>query len=172
MPMGDVFKEQIVKRQATTADRFKRVGIVVATIIVVYIVLMLPLGMLSPFLAAGVVFVAWHFMSLFRVEYEYSFTSGELDIDAIYNRSRRKRLFSAKVNDFEIMAHIEDKMHTGSFNNPQIQKDYSSGVVGKDTYAFMINYENKRTKIIIEPNEVMLKALASVLTRRRLHVKL
>jgi len=171
MAIGDMFKEQIVKRQGTAADRFKRVGIVLATIIVVFIALSLPIQMIGPFLAAGAVFGAWYIMSFFKVEYEYSFTSGELDIDAIYNRSRRKRVFSARVNDFEIMAHVEDNMHVGSFNNPQVQKDYSSGVVGKDTYAFMINYENKRTKIIIEPNEVMLKAMASVLTRRRLHVK-
>jgi len=172
MAMGDMFKEQIVKRQATSTDVIKRIGIILATIIVAFVALSLPIQMIGPFIAAGAVFGAWYIMSFFKVEYEYSFTAGELDIDAIYNRSRRKRVFSARVNDFEIMAHVEDNMHTGALSNAQVQKDYSSGVVGKDTYAFIINYENKRTKIIIEPNEVMLKALASVLTRRRLHVKL
>ena len=172
MAMGDMFKEQIVKRQPTAKDALKRVGIVLATVILSMIALTLPVPMIGPFIAAGAIFGAFYIMSFLKVEYEYTFTAGELDIDAIYNRSRRKRLFSARVNDFEIMAHVEDKAHSGAFNGAQLHKDYSSGVIGKETYAFMVNYQNKRTKIIIEPNEVMLKALASVLTRRRLHVKI
>jgi len=168
--MVDVFKEQIVKRQSTATDTLKRVGILVGAFVVSVVGLMVAHGF-GPIIMFGALFGAWFLMSFLRREYEYSFTAGELDIDVIYNRSRRKRVFSARVNDIEIMAHIDDKVHAGSFQNPQAVKDYSSGVNGNDTYAFIINYENKRTKVIIEPNEVMLKALASVLMRRRLHVR-
>jgi len=171
MAMGDIFKEQIVKRASTTRDVFIKVGLILATVIVCMIALP-TLATFGPFVALGAIFGAWFAMSYLKVEYEYSFTAGELDIDAIYNRSRRKRLFSARVNDFEIMAHVDDKMHNSAFQGAQVQRDFSSGVTNKDTYAFLLNYQNKRTKIIIEPNEVMLKAMASVLTRRRLHVKL
>jgi len=168
--MNAVFKEQIVKRQPSSMDAVKRAGLVVA----VLAISVLAFSFIPPFapvliLAAG--FGAWYFMSFLKVEYEYAFTDGELDIDIIYNRSRRKRLFSAKVNEFDIMAHVDDKMRAGEFSGAAETLDYSSGVVGNDTYAFLINYKGKRTKIIIEPNAVMLKALATVLTRRRLHVK-
>lgn len=168
--MNDVFKEQIVKRHPTSKDTLKRVGLVLAVFAVMIITFML----ITPFapvitLVAG--FGAWFLMSYLRVEYEYAFTDGELDIDVIYNRSRRKRLFSAKVKDFEIMAHVEDKMRMGEFQGAAETLDYSSGVVSNDTYAFLTNYKGKRTKIIIEPNAVMLKAMATVLTRRKLHVK-
>lgn len=168
---GDVFKEQIVKKQPSMINTIKKVGLVIAAF-TLGIIVMMAAGMFGPFLLAAVIFGAWYVMSFLNVEYEYTFTSGELDIDAIYNRSRRKRVFSARVNDFEIMAHIEDKRHSGSFHGAQVTKDFTSGVRGNDTYAFMINHQNKRTKVVIEPNEIMLKALASVLTRRRLHVKL
>ncbi|MCL2572770.1 MAG: DUF6106 family protein [Defluviitaleaceae bacterium] len=169
--MNDVFKEQIVKRQPTATDALKRVGLIIAALLVSIIALMFG-NFFGPFIVAGVVFGAWFLLSLIKREYEYSFTAGELDIDVIYNRSRRKRKLSIRVNDIEIMAHIDDKAHSGAFQGTQITKDYSSGVSGPDTYIFMINHENKRTKVIIEPNEVMLKAIAGVLTRRRLHVKL
>jgi len=169
--MGDVFKEQIVKRQQTAGDSLKRVGLVLAAAVLSVAALLLG-SFIGPFLVAAIVFGAWFLMSFIRREYEYSFTAGELDIDVIYNRSRRKRVFSARVNDIEIMAHIDDKMHIGAFQGAQITKDYTSGVNGNNTYIAMINYENKRTKLVIEPNEVMLKAIAGVLTRRRLHVKL
>ncbi|MCL2360302.1 MAG: DUF6106 family protein [Defluviitaleaceae bacterium] len=171
MVRGDVFKEQIVKRQSTPLTTLKKVGLVIAALFIGMIGMAIGQAF-GPFILAAVVFAAWFGMSFLNVEYEYTFTAGELDIDAIYNRSRRKRIFSARVNDFEIMAHVEDNRHTGAFHGAQVTKNYSSGVVGSNTYAFMLNHQNKRTKIIIEPNDIMLKALASVLTRRRLHIKL
>lgn len=171
MTRGDIFKEQIVRRQPSMLNRIKKASLIGAAFFI-GIIGMAVGQMFGPFILAAVIFGAWYGISFLNVEYEYTFTAGELDIDAIYNRSRRKRVFSGRVNDFELMAHLEDQRHLGSFHGAQVTKDYSSGVTGKDTYAFMVNYQNKRTKIIIEPNEFMLKALASVLTRRRLHVKL
>jgi len=168
--MGDIFKEQIVKRQSSIFNTLKKVCLIVVAIFLSVIGLTLG-GMFGPIILAAAVFGAWFAMSFLNVEYEYTFTAGELDIDAIYNRSRRKRVFSTRVNDIEIMAHVEDVRHTGAFHGAQVNKDYTSGVTSANTYAFMLNHQNKRTKIIIEPNDVMLRALASVLTRRRLHVK-
>jgi len=168
--MIGVFKEQIVKRQPTAKDALKRVGLVLAVVVLAIITLTF-IPPFAPFIILGSGFGAWFLMGFLKVEYEYAFTDGELDIDIIYNRSRRKRAFSAKVNDVEIMAHVEDRMRQGEFQGAAETLDYSSGVVGNETYAFLLNYKGKRTKVIIEPNAVMLKALATVLTRRRLHLK-
>jgi len=171
--MGDIFKEQIVKRQPSRKDMLIRIGLIIVVFLIILIVLAMPgLMTFAPIIVLAVIFGAWYAMSFLKVEYEYAFTDGELDIDVIYNRSRRKRVFSARVNDFIIMAHVEDTAHAGEFQGAQDFKDYSSGVVSADTYAFLTNYNGKRTKIIIDPNPVMLKAMAGVLTRRRLHVKL
>ena len=168
--MGDVFKEQIIKRQPTPKDTLKRVGLL-AAVLIIGVITMATIPAFAPFIVLAAGFGAWVLMGYLKVEYEYAFTDGELDIDAIYNRSRRKRLFSARVNDFELMAHVDDKVQMGAFQGAVETKDYSSGVVNENTYAFLLNYRGKRTKFIIEPNAVMLKALATVLTRRRLHIK-
>ena len=169
--MASIFKEQLVKRQSNTKDTLKRVGIIIAASIISVIALAMAQA-IAPFIVVAIVFGAWFLMSFLKTEYEYSFTDGELDIDVIYNRSRRKRVFTARVNDFEIMAHVDDKMRMGEFSSAQEVRDYSSGVTNENTYAFLINYKGKRLKVIIEPNELMLKAIATVLTRRRLHVKM
>ena len=168
--MSSVFKEQIVKRKPNSKDRFKRIGLVIAALIVIIIAFSY-IPWIASFLTVAAVFGAWYLMAYLKVEYEYAFTDGELDIDAIYNRSRRKRLFTARVGDIETMAHVNDKMRAGEFQGAVQTLDYSSGVVGDDTYAFLITYKGKRTKVIIEPNAVMLKAFATVLTRRKLHLK-
>jgi len=175
--MGDVFKEQIVKRKQTGMDSLKRVGLVVAMIIVFIIALVVVpyiapgLAFLTPVLILLAGFGAFFLNGLLKVEYEYIFTNGELDIDIIYNRSRRKRAFSSHVNKFDIMAHVEDMTHAGAFHGAQETKDFSSGAVGENTYAFLVNYNSKRTKVIIEPNEKMMDAMKGSISRSKLHLK-
>jgi hypothetical protein len=168
--MGDVFKEQIVQRKPTLRDKALRIGLIILTALIFFIamVMLQTIGMMIGFAAC---FGAWFAMSFLSVEYEYVFTNGDLDIDIIYNRARRKRLFSGHVNNFEIMCHIDDKIHIGEFSGAQETRDYTSGVVGDYTYAFLTTHNSKRVKFIIEPNEKMLKAISTVLTRRKLFIK-
>ena len=168
--MTDVFKEQIVKRKPSTMDNMKRVGLILAVVVVFFIAMYFVAGF-APVITLAAGFGAFYLMSFLKVEYEYVFTNGELDIDIIYNRSRRKRVFSAHVNKFEIMAHVEDMNHAGSFSGAQVTHDYSSGQVGPDTYAFLINKDGKQQKIIFEPNEKMLRAISGSMSRTKLHMK-
>lgn len=169
--MGDVFKEQIVKKKPTTMDMMKRVGLV-AAVIVIFLVASVFIGQFAFVLTVVAGFCAYLVINMLNVEYEYIFTNGELDIDIIYNRTRRKRLFSGSVSDFEIMAHLDDKDHAGEFASANETKNYASGTVTEQTYAFLTVYKGKRLKVIIEPNEMMLKAISGVLTPRKLHKKM
>ena len=169
--MGDVFKEQIVKRQTNIKDTAIR-----ACLWVLFgLIAIAAFGFLHTSIGMIIVIVLWFgvkfLTSFLSIEYEYVLTNGELDIDIIYDRSRRKRVFTANVKSFEIMAHIQDKNHEAAFNTAQVTKDFSSGVPGPDTYVFLTVIDGKKTKVIIEPNEKMLKAFCGVLTRRNLHLR-
>jgi len=167
--LGDVFKEQLVKRAITGKDTAKRIGIVALAVIVFFFCLYIPyVQQVAVFIAAALIFGVYFLITRQNIEYEYSFTNGDLDIDIIYNKSKRKRLFSSSVKDFEIMAPVQDTAHTHDLSNASETKDYSSGVVGPDTYAFVTAYKGKRLKIIIEPNDMMIKAFSTVLTPRKL----
>jgi len=168
--MGDVFKEQIVKRKPNSKDSLKRAGIIAAVVLVFFVSMAIVGQFALPItLVAG--FGAAYLMSFLRVEYEYIFTNGEIDIDIIYNRSRRKRVFSSHVNKFEVMAHVEDTVHVGEFHRAQETKDYSSGEITPNSYMFLVSYNSKYLKVIFEPNEVLLKAISSAIPRSRLHLK-
>ncbi|MCL2363132.1 MAG: DUF6106 family protein [Defluviitaleaceae bacterium] len=168
--MGDVFKEQIIKRKPSVRDIALRALIVVVTVIIVIVALIM-LASIGVLIAFAIGFGAYYLMSFFNVEYEYIFTNGDLDIDVIYSKSRRKRLFSGNVKSFDIMCHLEDKMRIGEFSGAQAMLDYSSGTPSENTYAFLALHNGKRTKIIIEPNEKMLKAFSGVMSRQKLFVK-
>jgi len=168
--MGDVFKEQIVKRKQTFKDAVMRVGLIILVLLIFFVTLA-TLQAFAVIITAAAGFGAFYLMSFLNVEYEYVYTNGELDIDAIYNRSRRKRLFTTKVSDFELMAPYDDRNHDHSLNTAQETLDYSSGNPGNDTYVCLLTHNSKKVKLIIEPNEKMLKAIAGSLNRRKFHLR-
>jgi len=168
--MGDVFKEQIVKRKSTVKDAAIRVCLIILVVLIFFISFMI-IPAFAVIITAAAGFGAMFLMSFLRVEYEYVFTNGELDIDAIYNRARRKRQLSANVKEFDIMVHIDDKNHEAELNSAQETKDFTSGEPGPNTYVFLATINSKKTKVIIEPNDMMLKVIAGAIPRRKLHLR-
>lgn len=165
--MSDIFKEQLVKREKNTKDDFKKM-LICAISVAFSILAVIGLG-----LGAGLVIVlvialiASYFIYNMNIEYEYSVTNGDIDIDRIYNKSRRKRVFSGSCGDIEIMAHINDKEHLGSYTDAKVY-DFSSGGIYGNTYVFVTEFKGKKAKIVIEPNDEILNAMAVVLTGRKL----
>lgn len=165
--LNDVFKEQLVKKEPDRKDLVKKAGIIgVAVLLAVAACFLVP-GF-AAFIIAAVAFGAHYCLGFLKVEYEYVLTNGELDIDCVYNMSKRKRVFSGDVKSFEIMAQLEDKTHEGDFRVAQETRDYSSGKISENTYAFLTTYKDKRLKVIIEPNEKLLQAFSAFLPPRKL----
>jgi len=168
--MNDIFKEQLIKKTPSSKDAALK-ALIAAVCAALIILSFAVLDIFAPFAAVGLGFAAFLLFGRLDVEYEYAFTNGELDIDAIYGKSRRKRLFSAEPKDFIIFAHILDKEREGDFKFAEVTKDYSSGKIGDDTYMFLYAYGGKLTKFIIEPNEAVFAALKSVIPRSKFHAR-
>ena len=94
--MNDNFHEQLVTKKPKGNPLAIRI-IVVVLIILFLTIGALFLGFLSIIIAVvlGVAAYFYIFPSL-RVEYEYSLVNHELDITAIYNKSKRKELCSKR----------------------------------------------------------------------------
>ena len=168
--MQDIFKEQLIKRSPTPMDTLKKIGLILA-VVLIFLVTMTLIGAFAPIITAAFGFGAYILIGRLKKEYEYSFTNGELDIDVIYNKSTRKRLFSGNVKNFEIMAHIDDPAHKNTFASANERLDYSTGIPSERSYIFLTNYKGKRIAVIMEPNNEMMEAIAKVLTRRKFYPK-
>lgn len=105
----DVFVEQIVKKRNGAKDTAMIIGIILATLVLSFIfAIILPgfvpvLGTLSLFLVAGAVFGAYWLITSMNVEFEYAVTNGDLTIDKIIHRRKRKRVINLDSKDIERM---------------------------------------------------------------------
>lgn len=151
---GDVFCEVLVKKKLTTADMVVRVicGIVALVAAALFLV-----GIPIMFIVLIVVLAAAYFIiKCQKIEYEYIFTSGDLDFDQLTGDFRRKRKLSLTFEAMTVLA-PEGSHHLDGYQHGDFKLyDFSSRDKTKKRYVYVGTMEDKRIKVIFEPNEKML----------------
>ena len=99
--MSDYYTEQLVKKRPGRKDLAIKTGLIVLTVLTVLIVFIFPVGLILPILAIVLDVIMFRRLN---VEYEYLYVNGDLDIDKIMNRAKRKRMFSMNVSEMELLA--------------------------------------------------------------------
>ncbi len=162
--MNDIFIEQIVAKKKSSKDTLRSVGgFALAGIATLVSATIMP-G-LFPLVLLGTGFLAYFNSTFCNLEYEYQFTNTELDIDAIYNKQRRKKKVSLNLKDSVVIFNSANQTQANQYSNLKTI-DYSSGNTGNSTYNIITSYNNVTTKFIIEPNENLVNAMEQKLGRR------
>ena len=133
--MNDNFHEQLITKKQ------KGNPLVIRIIVVVFIIL---------FLTIGALFLG--FMSV-----EYSLVNHELDITAIYSKSKRKELCSFDIKEAEMIA-PKGSSKLASFK-PVKTCDYTSGEGNAAIYSIIIFLNQQMYNILIEPDEKMIAGI-------------
>ena len=85
------------------------------------------------------------------VEYEYTFTSGDVDIDRIVEARKRKRVISFDIKDIYMMAPVGSASLDGAPNGKEI-KAYPKDT--RDTiFKVIIKKDGKVSEVCFIPNE-------------------
>lgn len=123
----DIFYEQIVAKQNTSVDILKKVGIVVGALVLAFVIMFILPGIpvVGPFigsfgllLVVGEFYGVWYLLSSMNVEYEYILTNGEIDIDKIIARRKRKRLITVNTRNFtEMGRYSPEKVQGKTFSS-------------------------------------------------------
>lgn len=100
----DQFAEQLVKKYHSSKDDLHRALIIAAAAVITVVSVLLlfggfPLAIVLPVCA---IWAAYYFVKMQSIEYEYSCTNGELDIDKIMGQNRRKSMLSVQVGTFTV----------------------------------------------------------------------
>ena len=112
----DVFFEQIVHKRPSTLQKVFKIAIVVASIALIISLLFLAFSMIGSIVAPVIVLLAigvgygtrWYVKRMY-IEYEYSLTNGDFDIDRIIGKSKRERIVSTNCQDFEEIGVYDEK---------------------------------------------------------------
>ena len=156
--MNDALYEQLISRRPKAYDIPVRV-LVILVIVAVALLGMPFIGFLSFVVAVVLAAVAYYFIfPKLSVEYEYIILNHDLQIDAIYNKSKRKRLQSLDIQGAEIIA-PKGSPRLNSYK-PDKTYDYTSGDPNGKAYAIMIPMDQKNICICIEPDAKMIEHMS------------
>jgi hypothetical protein len=164
----DVFIEKLVKKQKTPKDTLTAIGLIVASLVVVFFIIpMIPFvkGFLIFFIVA-IPFFAYYVIRSQNIEYEYAYTNGELDVDKIVAESRRKRLLSVDCKDFEIVAKLSSDKYLEEYKNIPNRIEAVSSMTSPDVYFAVFENGGKRTILYFEPDEKMIEAMWKYIPRK------
>lgn len=159
--MNDCYIEQLVKQKTPFSTIIKKVGLIIATMLVAFIVLLYPI--LLPLI---VVMISLDFFLFKRMdlEYEYIFFNGDLDIDKIMSKESRKKLMVFNIKDMEVLA------PSGSVELQQYRNlktyNYSTRTPGNKTYEMVTVQKGRKIKVIFEPNEDILNGMKMYAPRK------
>lgn len=167
----DNFAEQLVKRNETAADKAKRVTTVIIGIIVTLALLLLALIQLQSsliatigiILAVAAAFGTYYLVQSSMVEYEYTFTNGELDVDKIVAKKKRSELLSVDVRKFTAFGKYDDGLEETEDMTVILVSD---NIASHEFYADFQHEEYGNTRLIFAPDEKLLANIKKLLPAR------
>lgn len=156
----DNFCEQIVKPKSNTLQAFKTASVLSLTLVLGFAVFIISSSLLGPFLGfilgGLVLFLGFYILTCFSIEYEYIITNGEIDVDKIIARRKRKRILSTNVKNFSDFGKFDaSKANSNSYK--LINAD--DGIAENLYYADFKHSKFGQARLLFSPNE---KALANI----------
>ena len=159
--MGDYYTEQLVKRSTPGWTVLIKALLILATAISVVLTVMLPFVVIAPVIMVCVDILLFRRMD---VEYEYLYVNGNLDIDKIMAKAKRKRIFEMQIENLEVIA------PAGSSELRQYQRikadNYGSRTPEAKSYEMIVLRNGEKRKIIFEPNQTILDGMRMMAPRK------
>lgn len=160
----DNFNEQIVERVNKPVNLIIKILSVFALAMIPVIGAVLGIAInlyiftVSIFLFAFGVYAVWYIFTSQKVEYEYSVSSGELDVSKVMSKRRRKAMCSIKIREIENFGKGEKII-----DNLKLTKVYEAAHdIDKESenyYAVFKSPAFGTCALIFTPNEQILKGM-------------
>lgn len=163
----DSFLEKIVVRKKTAKDYLIMTGAIFGGMVLFFAVQMIPF--LSSFfiiIVAAIAYLIYQVIIARNIEFEYIVTNGDLDIDKIIARRRRKRIFSANCKDFDIITKLKGGYNDRRISNVNKRIEAMSSIDSDNVYLITLAYKGEKTVVLFEPDERMLKAFKFYIPRK------
>ena len=166
----DIFTEQIVKRKLSSKDLgisfAASLGGVVLVLISVFILFPLTGVSLIPLVVlVGSIYGIYWVVTSRNLEFEYSVTNGDLTVDKIINKKRRKRVISFDVHNTEEMG----KYDARRMAQRQVEKVLMAAETDTGENAWYIIVRTAkygRTLLVFSPNEKVLDGIKAGMPRQ------
>lgn len=152
----DTFVEQIVRKKKDAKEWLIIIGVLLAAVLLAA-VLWVYLGSLGALLIVAAGYGAWWLITSQNKEYEYCVTEGDIDIDLITAKRKRKRVVAVSGGKIEKLL-----PYTADVSLHGYQRVLVAAPSAKEAGLWYFTYHSKKnghTLIVFQPTERVLRAL-------------
>ncbi len=161
--MSESYVELLIKRKPP-------IGAVIAKALIIGIigasVLLTLLGnMITFFVAAAFCGIYYLFRGKVDLEYEYLFVGGELSVDKIIAKDKRKAVINMPIEKIDMVAPTGSE-HLQEYKNKELKKLDFTSKTGKPSYTVIFNGKEIQYLILMELNQEILSMMYNVAPRK------
>lgn len=160
--MSDLYSELLIKRNSGAKEMVIRVGMIAVTALLVVAGLFIDPIILLGAVALGV--ADYFVFPMLDLEYEYLQVNGELDVDKIMSRSKRKKVISIDLEKTEVVAPLGSHQ-LDPYKNAK-QYDYSANDPQQKPYVLVISDKSETKKIVLQLDDTMLQEMKRRMPRK------
>ena len=161
--MSETYVECLVARKPSAIMTFLKFLLIMFTVVFLLFGLV---GYIAALIAGIVTGIGAYFATMnANIEYEYLYVDKEISVDKVMAKSRRKKAGSFSIEQMEIFAPLNSHRLDSYRNRDAKTVDYSSGIAAQPEKRYMMVC-NGGTRVILEPNEALVKAVQNVAPRK------
>lgn len=161
----DVFIEQIIAKRKEMKEMMLTALAIIAVPLLTFVSMFIPiLGSFWLLVLLGLGYGAWWVISSMNLEFEYSVTNGDVTVDKIMGKRKRKRLISFDCKDVEQFGKYDPQAHQN--RNYQTRIMAGSHPLSPGQWYFTLRHKKLgHTLVVIEPEDRVLNAIRGFLPR-------
>ena len=161
--MIDNYSEDLVLRKRLPHEIIIKWAFIVLGVLAVISFFIIPSAFFLLAEVIGIWAIAIFMISRSVVEFEYIFVAGELEIDRIIGRRKRKKIMKVDVKNILMMAPEDSKRLDEALEENKKYKYYDFSTRAKDTkkYCIVTSKDGKECIIIFEPSDKTVELMKS-----------
>ena len=164
--MSDLYQEILISRETPFINKIAKVAAYVVTAFFIFTGFLF-MNILFLIAGAAMAVCCYIFLPRLDVEYEYLYVNGELDIDAIYSKQKRKRIAGYDMAELEILAPSTSHALDSYVNQQGVKiRDFTSRDPKVQSYTLVFSKVGKRDIIKVELNDVIIGDIRRIAPRK------
>ena len=157
--MGDLYPECLVKKERSMKDLAVKCGSIALVVILLWFSIFAMIFLLPVAIVAGCLVYFFVFPRT-DIEYEYLYVNGELDVDVVMAKKKRKKVNTFDLNQTDLVAPLNSRRMEYYNGNTRLKVlDYSSGNADAKRYGMITSVNQQNCKVILEPDENMINMM-------------
>lgn len=154
--MKDKFTEDIIIKEKNDGNIVIIAFFILLTIVLFFMgVFRILYGAYILCLVSG--FLAYYFAGKQNVEYEFIMTNEQVEVDAIYNKQKRKHIFTFNLEEVKVAAPYASMRLEHERKSAVKTFYFVSGINNRPAYSLLGEFGGIKTEIVLEPTEKIME---------------